>query len=76
MKPTANLPDVKTFSCPALVFFLQEQPKLKLIQESLVLNSQNSISHYALGQFYLNQGKLEEFVQEMKIAFKLRAEGK
>jgi Tetratricopeptide repeat len=48
----------------------------KLIQESLVLDNQNPISHYALGQFYLNQGKLEEFVQEMKIAFKLRAEGK
>jgi tetratricopeptide (TPR) repeat protein len=48
----------------------------KLIQESLALDNQNPISHFALGQLYLKQGKLEEFVQQMKTAFKLRAEGK
>jgi thioredoxin-like negative regulator of GroEL len=48
----------------------------KLIQESLTLDNQNPISHFALGQLYLKQGKLEEFVQQMKTAFKLRAEGK
>jgi tetratricopeptide (TPR) repeat protein len=47
-----------------------------LIQESLTLDNQNPISHFALGQLYLKQGKLEEFVQQMKTAFKLRAEGK
>jgi tetratricopeptide (TPR) repeat protein len=47
----------------------------KLIQESLALENQNPISHFALGQLYLKQGKLDEFVQQMKTAFKLRAEG-
>ncbi len=47
----------------------------KLIQESLTLEKQNPISHFALGQLYLKQGKLDEFVQQMKTAFKLRAEG-
>ncbi|MGA7955371.1 MAG: hypothetical protein WCA07_17815 [Gloeobacterales cyanobacterium] len=48
----------------------------ELIQESLTLDNQNPISHFALGQLYLKQGKLEDFVQQMKTAFKLRAEGK
>jgi tetratricopeptide (TPR) repeat protein len=47
----------------------------KLIKESLTLDNQNPISHFALGQLYLKQGKLDEFVQQMKTAFKLRAEG-
>jgi hypothetical protein len=98
MKPTANLPDVKTFSCPALVFFiglgLMPFPVLaqfnNLAPDSAppspeepvkffsigTLEEQPKLLPNALGQFYLNQGKLEEFVQGMKIAFKLRAEGK
>jgi tetratricopeptide (TPR) repeat protein len=47
----------------------------KLIKESLTLDNQNPISHFALGQLYLKQGKLDEFVQQMKTAFRLRAEG-
>ncbi len=59
-----------------LSFDQGDMPKAeKLIQESLTLENQNPISHFALGQLYLKQGKLDEFVQQMKTAFKLRAEG-
>jgi tetratricopeptide (TPR) repeat protein len=59
-----------------LSFDQGDMPKAeKLLQESLTLDNQNPMSHFALGQLYLKQGKLDEFVQQMKTAFKLRAEG-
>ncbi|WP_218079719.1 tetratricopeptide repeat protein [Anthocerotibacter panamensis] len=47
-----------------------------LIHESIAKDPQNPISHLALGQLYLKQGQFKEFVEQVKVAFQLRAQGK
>ena len=70
----------QTWAKNYLAFLNYDEGKVQqaeaLIRESISTDPNNPLSHFALGQFYLKQGQLKEAVEQMKMAFQLRAQGK